>query len=231
MTDITDATIQLVNNIGAGLAVEFDLVDVYAISKDTFSDTALTPIYTILANSMYKIGRSWTPARTTDFLEVVKRCAIDISIVNHNGVALDMGRELSHLQAHSKTFCRQIIKNNKKITMIARVLGFGKDDPVDSKLDVHLSKRQDVTVLTGSGRIVIMGDSANKPTLVTPLPDGSSPREIFSMEAKINPKEFLKTDTIKCLGKYCLMPWYRDLCVAGSMWGLYVPPSFSLQVD
>jgi hypothetical protein len=115
--------------------------------------------------------------------------------------------------------------------MIVRVLGFGKDDPADSKLDFHLSKRQDVTALTGSGRIVIMGDSANKPTLVTTLTDGSSPWEIFSMEAKINPKEFLKTDTIKCLGKYCLMPWYRDLCAHDSMWGLYVPPSFSLQVD
>jgi hypothetical protein len=27
------------------------------------------------------------------------------------------------------------------------------------------------------------------------------------------------------------MPWYHDLCVHGSMWGLYVPPSVSLQVD
>jgi hypothetical protein len=51
------------------------------------------------------------------------------------------------------------------------------------------------------------------------------------MEAKVNPKEFLKTDIIKCLGKYCLLPWYRDLCVHGGMWGFYAPPSFSLQVD
>jgi hypothetical protein len=69
--------------------------------------------------------------------------------------------------------------------MIVRVLGFGKDDPADSKLDVHLSKRQDVTALAGSGRIAIMGDSANKPTLVTTLPDGSSPREIFSMKRRL----------------------------------------------
>jgi hypothetical protein len=52
MTDITDATIQLVYNIGAGLAVELDVIDVYDISKYTFSNTAITPIYTIVANSM-----------------------------------------------------------------------------------------------------------------------------------------------------------------------------------
>jgi hypothetical protein len=117
--------------------------------------------------------------------------------------------------------------------MIVRVLGFGKDDPAESKVDpnAHLSMKQNVTALTGSGRIVIMGNSANKPTIDTTLPDGSSPREIFSMEAKCAPKEFLKPDTIKCLGKYCPMPWYRDRCVHGSMWGVYIPPSFSLQVD
>jgi hypothetical protein len=117
--------------------------------------------------------------------------------------------------------------------MIVHVLRCGEDDPAESKIDLHarLSMKQNVTALTGSGRIVIMGDSANMPTFVATLPDGSSPHDIFSMEAKINPKEFLKPDTIKCLGKYCMMPWYRDLCVYGGVWGVYIPPSFSLQVD
>jgi hypothetical protein len=231
MTDLTDATIQLVYGIGAGMTVELDVTELFDISANTFADAALTPIYTLLANSMYKIGRGWTPSHTADFLEVVKRCEIDISIVNHNGVELDIGRKPSHLRAHVKNFCRQIVKNNKDITMIVRALGFGKDDPAESKVDpnAHLSMKQNVTALTGSGRIVIMGN--NKPTTGTTLPDGSPPREIFSMEAKCTPKEFLKPDTIKCLGKYCLMPWYRDLCVHGSMWGVYTPPSFSLQVD
>jgi hypothetical protein len=180
ITDLTDSTIQLVYDIGAGMNVE---LDVYEISADTFSDTALTPIYTLLANSMYKIGRGWNPAQTTDFLEVVKRCKIDISIVNHNGVDLDIGREASHLQAHPNTFCRKLLKNNKKITMIVRVLGFGKDHPTDSTIDphAHLSTKQNVTAITGSGRIVIMGDGATKATFATALPDGSYPCKIFSM--------------------------------------------------
>jgi hypothetical protein len=213
MSDLIDTTIQRVYDIGAGLTVELDVVDAYAISANTFSNTDLTPIYTLLANSMYKIGRSWTPARTADFLEVVKRCEIDISTINHNVVELDIGRDISLICAHAKTFSRQLIKNNKDITMIVRVLGFGKDDPAESKIDphAHLWMKQNITTLTSSGRVVIMGDDTNEPTLVTALPDGSSPREIFSMEAKVNPNEFLRTDTIKCLRKYCLMPWYRDL--------------------
>jgi hypothetical protein len=117
--------------------------------------------------------------------------------------------------------------------MIVRVLGFGNDDPADSKVEPHsdLSLKQNVMSLTGSGRIVIMGDSANKHTLAMILPSSSSPREVFSMEAKVNPKEFLKTDTIKCLEKYFIIPCYRDLCIHGGMWGVYIPPSFSLKVD
>jgi hypothetical protein len=233
MTDLTDATIRLVYDTGAGRTVELDVTELFDISANTFADAALTPIYTLLANSMYKIGRGWTPSRIADFLEVVKRYEIDISIVNHNGVELDIGRELSHLRAHAKTFYQKIVKNNKDITIIVRVLGFGKDDPDESKVDpnAHLSMKQNVMALTGSERIVIMGNSASKLTTDTTLPDGYSPREILSMEAKCSPKEFLKPDTIKCLGKYCLMPWYRDLCVHGSMWGVYIPPSFSLQVN
>jgi hypothetical protein len=200
-------------DISAGMTVELDVVYVYDISADTFSDMDLTPIYTLLANSMYKIGRGWTPAQTADFLEVVKRCEIDISIVNHNGVELDIGREVSHLRARDKTFFRKLTKNNKDVTMVVRVLGFGKDDPTDSNIDphAHLSMKQNFMALAGSGRIVIMGDGANNPTFATALPDGSSPPDIFSMEEKIIPNEFLKTDTIKCLGKYLLMHWYRDL--------------------
>jgi hypothetical protein len=130
-------------------------------------------------------------------------CEINTSIVNHNGVELDIGRELSHLLHHAKTFCGQLIKNNKDITMIARVLGFGKDDHVDSKVHSHghLYMKQNVTDLTSYGRIFIMGNSAKNPTDAVTLPDGSYPREIFSMEVKINTKEFLKTDTIKRIGK------------------------------
>jgi hypothetical protein len=84
--------------------------------------------------------------------------------------------------------------------MIACVIRFGKDYPTDSNIDpyAHLSMKQNVTALTGSGRIVIMGYGANKPIFTAALPDGSSPRVILSMEEKVKPKEFLKTDTIKC---------------------------------
>jgi hypothetical protein len=56
--------------------VELDVVNANNISADMSSDTALTPIYTLLANSMYNIRRGWNPARTADLLEVVKRSGI-----------------------------------------------------------------------------------------------------------------------------------------------------------
>jgi hypothetical protein len=66
--------------------------------------------------------------------------------------------------------------------MIVHVVGFGKDDPADSKIDphAHLSMKQNATALTGSGCIFIMGDGDNKTIFATALPDGSNPRYIFT---------------------------------------------------
>jgi hypothetical protein len=117
--------------------------------------------------------------------------------------------------------------------MIVRVLGFGKDDPADSNVDpnAHISMKQTVTAIAGSGYIINMGDSANNPTTATMLPNGSSTHDTLSMESKVTPKEFSKTEKIKCMCKYCIMAWYCDLCVHSGMLGVYVPPSFSLRVD
>jgi hypothetical protein len=45
MMDITDATIQLVYDIGAGMTVELDVVNVYAISANTFADNSYTHLH------------------------------------------------------------------------------------------------------------------------------------------------------------------------------------------
>jgi hypothetical protein len=142
----------------------------------------------------------------------------------------DVGRTLAHLTYHSKTIYRQIAKCNKDITMKICVHGFGKDDPTDSKVDPtqHLSIHQNITAITGYGRDAVMGDYQNKPTNTTTLPDGKAPIEIFSMEAKLNAEEFLKVDTLKCDGKSHLMARHGDIWVHGRMWGVSIPPSFSL---
>jgi hypothetical protein len=108
--------------------------------------------------------------------------------------------------------------------MIVRVHGFGKDEPTKSKMDPKGHLAQDVTALTGSGRVVVMGDNEKTPTNATLLPDGTPPVEIFSMQAKLNSKEYLKVDTLKCAAKSHLMAWYRDTCAHGSMWGVLIPP-------
>jgi hypothetical protein len=63
------------------------------------------------------------------------------------------------------------------------------------------------------------------------LPDGTAPIEIFAMEAKLNSKEFLKFDTLKCDGKSHLMACHRDIGFHGSMWGVFIPPSFYPQPE
>jgi hypothetical protein len=61
--------------------------------------------------------------------------------------------------------------------MIIRVHGFGKDDPMDSKVDpnAHLALRQNVPMLTGSGRVVVMGYNDKSSTNATTLTDDMAP--------------------------------------------------------
>jgi hypothetical protein len=44
------------------------------------------------------------------------------------------------------------------------------------------------------------------------------------MQAKLNSKEFLKVETLKCAAKSYLMAWYHDICVHKNMWGIFTPP-------
>jgi hypothetical protein len=51
------------------------------------------------------------------------------------------------------------------------------------------------------------------------------------MQSKLNSKEFLKVDTLKCAAKSHLMAWYHDICDHGGMWGVFIPTSFSIQSE
>jgi hypothetical protein len=213
MTDIADATTLLAFNIGAGAQCELEFSYIFDISTNSFFDTAIHAFFTHLFNEMYSIGRDCTPSRSSAFAEFIGREELDSSIVGHTGDGLDIGRTLAHIKFHSKTICRQIVKCNKDITMKICVHGFGKDDQTDSKVYPiqYLSLRQNITALTGYGRVVVMVDCQNKPATTTTLPDGTSPIDIFSMEATLNAKEFLTVDTLKCDWKSHLMTWHRDI--------------------
>jgi hypothetical protein len=226
MTDFNQATIKLVFDIGAFTQSELELTDIFDISKNTFTDSAIQVILDHLSNGMHKIGCGWTASSTHDFSEVIGRQEVEISMLGADDKEIDLGRTVDNLRFHTKAICRRLERLNFEATMIVRVHGFGKDDPTKLKMDPkgHLALRQDVTALTGSGRVVVMGENDKTPTNATSLPDGTPPVEVFSMQAKLNSKEFLKVDTLKCAAKSHLMAWYRDTCVHGSMWGVLIPP-------
>jgi hypothetical protein len=59
MTDLTQATIKLVFEIGAVTQSELELTDIFDISKNAFSDSAIQVILAHLSNGMHKIGCGW----------------------------------------------------------------------------------------------------------------------------------------------------------------------------
>jgi hypothetical protein len=76
------------------------------------------------------------------------------------------------------------------LVIIAKALGFVKDDPTRSILNPmqRLNMKQNVTSLTGSGLITIQGNSHNVPTHAGSNADGSPVIKIYAMEARLNAK-------------------------------------------
>jgi hypothetical protein len=100
LIDITDSIIHLVYEVGAGMIVERNGIEVFDISSNTFSDTAISPPLHSSCKLSDKIGRGWTAARTSNFLGAYKHGEIDVSIINHSVDELGLSLELAHLRAH-----------------------------------------------------------------------------------------------------------------------------------
>jgi hypothetical protein len=79
--------------------------------------------------------------------------------------------------------------------------------------------------------ISILGNNSNVPTHTGSNADGSPPIEIYAVEAQLNAKEFHWVDTVKCAGRTHVMEWYDGVGVRGSMWGVFIPPGFSIVKD
>jgi hypothetical protein len=225
MTDLTQDTIKLVFEIGVVRQSELEFTDVFDISKNVFSDLTIQVILAHLSNGMHKIRRGWTVSRSKDFSEVIGRQKIELSMIGADGEEIDLGCAVDNLHFHTKAICRRLERLNGEATMIVHVHRFGKDDPTDSKVkaNAHFALRHNATALTDSGCVVVMGDRDKSPNNATTLPDGTTPEEILIMQAKLNSKEFLKVDTLKCVAKSHLVSWYGDICVHGSMWGVFIP--------
>jgi hypothetical protein len=158
MTDLSQASIKLVLKIGAVTQSELDLTDIFDISKNALSDSAIQVILAHLSNGMKKIGHGWNASRSKDFFEVVGGKKIERSMIGADGEEIDIGSTVDNLHFHTKASCRRLERLNFESTMIVCVHGFGKDDPMDSKVDpnAYLALQHNVTALTGSGCVIIM---------------------------------------------------------------------------
>jgi hypothetical protein len=116
------------------------------------------------------------------------------------------------------------------LVIVTKALGFGKDDPMVSILNPMqcLNMKQSVMALTGLGLVTIQGNSHIVPTLTVSIADGYLVIDIYAMEARLNKKEYHRINTVKCSGKGVVVEWYEIIGVHGSMWEVFIPPSFSL---
>jgi hypothetical protein len=232
MTTLPQTRFKLKIDIGATALCLFYGRDIYDTNDDTIRLTTPNVLSAHVTNSLHQLGGGWTAARRSDFLGVIQRGELNCFLLLDDGDEVTLGRDAARIQRNLELI-KELAEGSPAVTIIVRAVGFGKDDPAGSLLIPmnRLDMKQNVTALTGSGMISILGSHSNIPTHTGSNADGSSPIEIYAMEAQLNAKEFHRLDTVKCAGRTHVMEWYDGVGVHGSMWGVFIPPGFSLVKD
>jgi hypothetical protein len=161
--------------------------------------------------TLHQIGGGWTAARLTDFTSLVQCGKLLYSLVLNDGDGIWFGRTAPQMQINIGAV-REAAGKGSSLVIVVNTLGFGKDDPTETILSPmqRVNMKQNLTVLTGSGMVMVQGNSQNLPTHNGSNADGSPTIEIYATEARPNAKEFHRIDTVKCSGKGVAMEWYDN---------------------
>jgi hypothetical protein len=231
MTTLSQMRFKLNIDIGATALCLFYGRDIYDTNDDTIRLTTPDVLSAHVTNSLHQIGGGWTAARRSDFVGVIQRGELNCFLLLDDCGDVTLGRNAAQIQRNLELI-KELADGSPAVTIV-RAVGFGKDDLTGSLLIPmnRLNVKQNVTALTGSGMISILGNHINILTHTGSNADGSPPIEIYAMEARLNAKEFQRIDTVKCAGRTHVMEWYDGVGVHGSMWGVFIPPGFSLVKD
>jgi hypothetical protein len=106
-----------------------------------------------------------------------------------DGDEVTLGRDLSQIQ-RNMALIKELDNGSPSVTIVVCAIGFGNDDPAGSLLNPmgRLSMKQNITSLTGSGVILIIGNARYVPTHSGSNADGSPPIELYAMEDRLNAK-------------------------------------------
>jgi hypothetical protein len=95
----------------------------------------------------------------------VKRGELNYYLLLDDGDEVTLGRDSSQIQ-RNMVLIKELDEGSPSVTIVVRAIGFGKDDPAGSLLNPmgHLNMKQNITALTGSGMISIIGNTSYVPT-------------------------------------------------------------------
>jgi hypothetical protein len=165
MTTLSDTRFKLKIDIGASALCLLYGWDIHDVTSDTILSAAPAFIAAHVTHSLHQIGGGWNAARQSDFLGVVKRGELNYYLLLDDGDEVTLGHDSSQIQRNMELI-KELAEGSPSVTIVVRAIGFGKDDPAGSLLNPmgRLNMKQNVTALTGSGMISIIGNASYVPT-------------------------------------------------------------------
>jgi hypothetical protein len=188
MTTLSDTRFKLKIDIGASALCLLYGRDICDVTSDTILYSSPAVIAARVTHSLHQIEGGCTAARQSDFLGVVKRGELNYYLLLDDGDEVTLGRGSSQIQ-RNMALIKELSEGSPSVAIVVRAIGFGKDDPAGSLLNPMgcLNMKQNVTALTGSGMILIIGNASYVPTHSGSNAD-APPIELFAMEARMNAK-------------------------------------------
>jgi hypothetical protein len=159
--------------------------------------------------------------------EAMSRDDAVISLRRNDGIEIKLGSDQTQLET-TKRQLKIAALGAGEIQLIVRIKGFPARSDVssDETSDEKFTAKHSMTQFVHTHHVVLRSALPIKAEVKTENKDSSD--EAFSMEERINAKNFHKIDSIKLTSRSETLDWYDNLALHGDMYDVFVPTNDSI---
>jgi hypothetical protein len=208
--------------LGHGAKIAVALNDIYNPKSGQVADNVFEMLKNKLLRHGASITKGWIVSIQDGLTEALKRNDLCIHAKLGASDELLLGTSQEHIVDSGIVF-KMAYSSTAPLLIIVRVDGFVENAPADpDSAATPFSMRHNTSQFLAP-RIVIKlptgdVDNAGNPT----------EEEVYSMEPKLNAKDFMKAESINMRDMGEAMQWYHILATHGSVNGVFIPPSVRL---
>jgi hypothetical protein len=231
-------TILITYAIGTTQHYPILLEDVYNMDTGKLVDDVMSVVIEPIDVLQADMVEGWTDGKVEALGEALSRGDMRVVLRRKDGIEINLGHSQEQMERTKKQY-KIAAMTQSEIQMVISVKGFDTTAPIggpDIKPDVDtyparmFPSKYNMSQFVTS-RHVVPKSAIVKQTVKTESQEEDARKEIgeaYSMEERMNPKEFQRTSSVKLTSRGDTLEWYDIMVAHGEMNGMFIPPSFSI---